>query len=53
MQRRAEEKAQRKRYEEREERRKKIENRRKCMERLKIDYVPKGLHIDLEEAYEQ
>ena len=27
--------------------------RRKCMERLKIDYVPKGLHIDLEEAYEK
>ena len=53
MQRRAEEKAQRQRYEEREERRKETEKRRKCMERPKIDYVPKGLHIDLEEAYEK
>ena len=51
MQRRAEEKAQRQRYEEREERRKETEKRRKCMERPKIDYVPKGLYIDLEEAY--
>ena len=53
MQRRAEEKAQRQRYEEREEQRKETEKRRKCMERPKIDYVPKGLHIDLEEAYEK
>ena len=53
MQRRAEEKAQRQRYEEREERRKETEKRRKCMERPKIDYIPKGLHIDLEEAYEK
>ena len=51
MQRRAEEKAQRQRYEEREERRKETEKRRKCMERPKIDYIPKGLHIDLEAAY--
>ena len=51
MQRRAEEKAQRQRYEEREERRKETEKRRKCMERPKIDYVPKGLYIDLEEVY--
>lgn len=51
MQRRAEEKAQRQRYEEREKRRKETEKRRKCMERPKIDYVPKGLYIDLEEAY--
>ena len=51
MQRRAEEKAQRKRYEEQEERRKETEKRRKCMERPKIDYVPKGLYIDLEEVY--
>ena len=51
MQRRAEEKAQRQRYEEREERRKETEKRRKCMERPKIDYVPKGLYIDLEESY--
>lgn len=27
--------------------------RRSSMERPKIDYVPKGLHIDLEEAYEK
>ena len=53
MQRRAEEEAQRQRYEEQEERRKETEKRRKCMERPKIDYVPKGLHIDLEEAYEE
>ena len=53
MQRRAEEKAQRQRYEEREERRKETEKRRKCMERPKVDYVPKGLHIDLEEVYER
>ena len=53
MQRRAEEKAQQQRYEEREERRKEAEKRRKCMERPKIDYVPKGLHIELEEAYEK
>ena len=53
MQRRAEEEAQRQRYEEREERRKETEKRRKCMERPKIDYVPKGLHIDLEESYEE
>lgn len=53
MQRRAEEKAQRQRYEEREERRKETEKHRKCMERPKVDYVPKGLHIDLEEAYEK
>ena len=28
-----------------------VRRRRSCMERPKIDYVPKGLHIDLEEAY--
>ena len=28
-----------------------IRRRRSCMERPKIDYVPKGLYIDLEEAY--
>ena len=30
-----------------------VRRRRGCMERPKIDYVPKGLHIDLEEAYEK
>ena len=53
MQRRAEEKAQRQRYEELERKRKEDEKRRRSMERPKIDYVPKGLHIDLEEAYEK
>jgi len=28
-----------------------VRRRRSCMERPKIDYVPKGLYIDLEEAY--
>ena len=28
-----------------------VRRRRNCMERPKIDYVPKGLYIDLEEAY--
>lgn len=28
-----------------------IRRRRSCMERPKIDYIPKGLYIDLEEAY--
>ena len=28
-----------------------VRRRRSCMERPKIDYVPKGLHIDLEEVY--
>ncbi len=28
-----------------------VRRRRRCMERPKIDYVPKGLYIDLEEAY--
>ena len=28
-----------------------VRRRRSCMERPKIDYVPKGLNIDLEEAY--
>lgn len=29
----------------------KVRRRRSCLERPKIDYVPKGLYIDLEEAY--
>ena len=43
--------------EERLERRKKLDEvaeirrRRSCMERPKIDYIPKGLYIDLEAAY--
>lgn len=43
--------------EERLERRKRLDEvaetrrRRSCMERPKIDYIPKGLHIDLEAAY--
>ena len=53
MQRRADEKVQRQRYEELERKRKEDEKRRRSMERPKIDYVPKGLHIDLEEAYEK
>ena len=53
MQRRAEEKVRRQRYEELERKRKEDEKRRRSMERPKIDYVPKGLHIDLEEAYEK
>ena len=28
-----------------------VRRRRSCMERPKIDYIPKGLHIDLEEVY--
>ena len=28
-----------------------VRRRRSCMERPKIDYVPKGLYVDLEEAY--
>ena len=28
-----------------------IRRRRSCMERPRIDYIPKGLHIDLEAAY--
>ena len=28
-----------------------VRRRRSCMEHPKIDYVPKGLYIDLEEAY--
>ena len=28
-----------------------VRRRRSCMERPKIDYVPKGLYIDLEDAY--
>ena len=28
-----------------------VRRRRSCMNRPKIDYVPKGLYIDLEEAY--
>ena len=47
----------RKDEEERLERRKRLDEvaetrrRRSCMERPKIDYIPKGLHIDLEAAY--
>ena len=43
--------------EERLERQKRLDEvaetrrRRSCMERPKIDYIPKGLHIDLEAAY--
>ena len=43
--------------EERLERRKRLDEvseirrRRSCMERPKIDYIPKGLHVDLEAAY--
>ena len=43
--------------EERLERRKRLDAEaevrrwRSCMERPKIDYIPKGLHIDLEQAY--
>lgn len=49
----------RKDEEERLDRRKRLDEvadvrrRRSCMERPKIDYIPKGLHIDLEEAYEK
>lgn len=28
-----------------------VRRRRKCMERPKIDFVPKGLYVDLEEVY--
>ncbi len=28
-----------------------VRTRRKCMERPKIDFVPKGLYVDLEEVY--
>lgn len=28
-----------------------VRRRRSCMERPKIDYIPKGLHVDLEAAY--
>ena len=47
----------RKDEEERLERRKRLDEvaeirrRRSCMERPKIDYIPKGLHVDLEAAY--
>lgn len=43
--------------EERREHRKRLDaeaevhRRRSCMERPKIDYIPKGLHINLEQAY--
>lgn len=28
-----------------------VRKRRKCMKRPKIDFVPKGLYVDLEEVY--
>ena len=28
-----------------------VRKRRKCMERPKIDFVPNGLYVDLEEVY--
>lgn len=38
-------------HQKRQEEAAEVRRRRSCMERPKIDYVPKGLYIDLEEAY--
>lgn len=46
-----EEEAQRLVWEKRAEKMAEARRRRSCMERPKIDYIPKGLTVDLEEAY--
>ena len=46
-----EEEAQRLVWEKRAEKMAEARRRRSCMARPKIDYVPKGLTVDLEEAY--